>query len=59
MEVNGPATMVMILEQMLEEGRISREDYDVLNRIGLRTIEYMKQYSLNNKVMWHDVKNNK
>lgn len=56
LEVNGPATAKMILDSMLEDGKIEKADYDKLAKLMDRTVEYIKKLDNPSKVNWHDIK---
>ncbi len=57
METNGPATMSMILDAMREDYRINDDDYKTLKQYCAWTIEYMREYTVNKRIAWHEIRN--
>lgn len=55
-EVNGPANIIMYLRGMLDNGRISKKDYDLLVNEAEKIIDYMNQLYNPKQINWSEVK---
>jgi hypothetical protein len=53
-EVNGPANIIMLLQAMLDQGKISQEDHDKLVAQAERTIIYIRNLQNPNGYKWHE-----
>ncbi len=56
-EVNGPANIIMILEQMYWDELITEQHFLQLKNEALKTISYMSQLSNPRSIHWHEVTN--
>ncbi len=54
-ETNGPANIIMFIDVLLSDNKISEQDYQVIKDQALKTVEYLKLLENPDKVNWSDV----
>lgn len=54
-EVNGPANIIMLIDQLYENNQLDKASYDIIRKNAENTVAYLRLLSNPNNIKWADI----